>query len=145
MNRKHESNELKMNRVEVYRGDKITPDGASRDCVVLLRIVDPNGQGNSVNSELTLGECNRLINFLVAAREETCAATTRAHCIAHPEMSKAPNLCKSCGHLNDPDKRGWCLCEHCDKWMDRGPFPGQSLEDHEAQNPFMDDTKGSTE
>jgi hypothetical protein len=63
--------------------------------------------------------------FLIGAADQFRAAKERKRNLIEFRERVVPNLCKSCGHLNDPHKRGVCLCEHCKTPMNRGPFPGE--------------------
>jgi hypothetical protein len=104
------------------------PSADSRDAPYVVTIESPF-------QSLTLEECDKLLIFLAEATEKARDAKRRAYYLTLPELQNAPNFCKSCGHLNDPWKRGWCRCEHCQQWMDRGPFPEQSNEEHAGKCP----------
>lgn len=114
-------------KLDAYRGDALRglPVSLDADTAAVLHVGDKP-------TCLTLHECEQLAEFLVAAAKEARDAQMRAFYLTRPEMQNAPNFCRSCGHLNHPDKRGWCPCEICGALMDRGPFPGQSREQHEA-------------
>jgi hypothetical protein len=84
---------------------------------------------------LTAQECERVGRYLLNTANDAYDAKRRVQYLTDPSTRNAPNLCKACGHLNDPHNRGWCRCEHCRVWMDRGPFPGESMEAHQTKRP----------
>ena len=122
----HEQDHLALGtKLDAYRGDELGKIPCSLDngtCAVVLI--------GGMPAQLTLHDCVRLAAFFSTTAKQVRDAQMRAYYLTRPDMEKAPNLCKSCGHLNHPDVRGWCTCEHCGAWMDRGPFPGQSQEEH---------------
>jgi hypothetical protein len=107
-------------------GNELLPTRSPSDSVAFI---------SAEGDWLSLEDCERLGRFLLDAANQAYDAKRRAHQLADPALQNAPNMCKSCGYLNDPHKRGWCGCEHCGGLMDRGPFLGETMEEHKAKGP----------
>ena len=114
-------------KLKAYRGDALRDIPIFSGTCLVVAI-------EGMPSCLTLHECEQLAEFIAHVIKLERAAKERARNLAECSPN-APNLCKACGHLNGIDNRGWCRCGHCGAWMDRGPFPGQSAEEHEARGP----------
>lgn len=119
---------LSLPTLDAYTGGEL-PTQLQHDTIAVVLVA-------GMPATLNLRQCGELAAFLACAAANARAANERARNLCDERVRNAPNCCKACGHLNDPTKRGWCLCEHCKLWVDMGPFPGESLADHMANAPI---------
>jgi hypothetical protein len=128
-------NQLMIGNTFARRGDELTTTQQARSvCVTIF----------AEYAQLSADDCVRLGTFLLAAANRAREAKERADNLTRESTRNAPNVCKSCGHINNADNRGWCNCTHCGALMDRGPFPGQSAEEHAARGHRTEHAQEST-